>query len=92
MDAFLMPVILIALAFPPFLWLREILGGLILLYWLYVAGYFSKVNYSLTTREVGIITGAFVAFVILTAFVAGYIGYRFSIPGSHPILRAPALT
>lgn len=87
MDTFLMPMILVTVAFPHLLWFREILGGLIFLYWLYVAGHFSRVNYSLATREVAFITVGFVVLAMLLAFAAGYVGYRLSIPGGYPMLN-----
>jgi hypothetical protein len=84
-DVLILPSILVTVAFPTLWWVRELLGGMIFLYWLYVTGTFSKAVYALTDRQVLILTSAFVLFVIGAAFAAGYSGYRFS------LLRHPRL-
>lgn len=91
MDVLLLPLSLLAIMRLSLWWLREGVGALMFPYWLYVAGRFSCSVYGLTTRQSAILTGTFVACVVLAAFGVGYIGYRLSIPG-HPMLATPAHT
>lgn len=78
-DLLLLPSILATVVFPTLWWARELLGGMMFLYWLYVTGTFSKAVYALTDRQVLILTSAFVLIVIGAAFAAGYSGYRLSL-------------